>query len=97
MDTLHRAYVAFTEHWWLPTLAISCVSAVLVAPKRVPLVFAFGALIVGFAAMIGWMVLDLVFFPESHNLLPFEACFKLLLLAPLALSIQLKRGRNIAE
>src|SRR5687767_13978350 len=94
MDALHRAYVAFTENWWLTALAASCVLALLSAPKPVPLVIAIATLALALVVTIGWMIFDLAFYPGSHNLLPFEAVFKLVLLVPLGVSVWYKIPRR---
>ena len=95
MDALHRAYVSFTEHGWLIALVVSCVVAIAVSLKAVPLSAAIATLALGLLLTIGWMILDLAFFPGSHNLLPFEALFKLLLVLPLAGAVLYKWRRRI--
>jgi hypothetical protein len=91
MDTLHEFYVAFTEHWWLPTLGVSCVVALLVASKSLSRTVALGVFFFGLVVTLGWLVLDLAFYPGSHNLLPFEVLFKLVLIAPLGIALAYKK------
>jgi hypothetical protein len=90
MEALHQAYRAVTEDWWLLTLAVSCLVGLLVAPKAVPMVIAVAALVLGALLTMGWMLLDLAYYPGTHNLLPLEAIFKLVLLAPLVASLWYK-------
>jgi hypothetical protein len=96
MDALHRAYVTVTEHWWLASLAVSCIIACLIALKPVPFSVAIAALVLGALLTIGWMILDVIFYPASHNLLPFEAVFKFVLLSPIAVAFWFKIRRRSA-
>src|SRR5262245_29938062 len=91
MDTLHQLYVTFTEQGWLPALGVSCVLAMLLASKMVSLTFAKSVLCFGLLVTLGWLALDLAFYPGSHNLLPFEVLFKLVLVAPLGIALRFKK------
>ncbi len=96
MDALHQAYVAFTENWWLVSFAVSCGLALVLLLKQVPLSTAIVTLALSGVLTIGWLILDLALYPGSHNLLPFEAALKLVLVGPLAASLLYKvlRGQS---
>jgi hypothetical protein len=96
MDVIHDAYVVFTERGWLPTLVGSCLLALVVATRRVPMAGAVIVLVAGLLVSIGWALLDLALHPEGHNLLPLELAFKLFLVAPLLIAVLAKRRRTNA-
>jgi hypothetical protein len=90
MDELHRAYILFTEEYWLVSFVTSCVIAGVLLLSRIPITVAIAVAILVFGITVGWMVLDLLARPGSHNLLPLEMMFKIVILIPLIASIAIK-------